>query len=304
MNEVQKKPRGCSIFSKHPFWLGRYHLLNILIYSIATVLVLYWKPLFGTISLWWLLSLIPLFLSSFCVVLGCSILLGIMSLIYYWTEISLIHLVLLPAAIYIGHLSSMSYHNAVHNNFKPNWLNPVIGEICALQQLSIGFPAFQFIHNEHHSHPDDLKRDPHPPRGYTFLAFIDVSRSLIMNRLTAIYLEKWGESKQSIRAWKIQNYLILCSRFVKTFFLFALFGPKIFTLLYLPSYLSSVFLFAAINYFTHVEKEDGTIEILNLDHHWYYKICNAIFFGVMYHKNHHLRPKLFNPRDMKPNIVK
>ncbi|TXL12550.1 hypothetical protein BMR06_17375, partial [Methylococcaceae bacterium HT5] len=86
---------------------------------------------------------------------------------------------------------------------------------------------------------------------------------------------------------------------MKTFFLFSLLGPKVFVLLFIPSYLANVFLFATFNYFTHHKKADETYEILNLDHNLYYKFCNKTLFGVMYHKNHHLRPRLFNPMDME-----
>lgn len=304
MNEVRKKPRGRGLLDRHPFYLGRYYLLNILIYSTATVGVLYWNQLFETVSPWWILSLLPLFLNQFRFIAAGSILLLIITLNLYWGEISWTYLILFPAVIYIGHLSAVLIHNAVHNDFKPLWLNHVIGELCALQQLSAGFPVFKYIHSEHHGHSDDPEKDPHPPTGYTFWEFVDASRALIRNRLTAIYLKKWGDSEKSINSWKIQNGLLLCSRFVKTFFLFSLLGPKIFALLFLPSYLSNVFLFAAFNYFTHRKNESGIIEILNLDHNLYYKICNRILFGVFYHKNHHLRPKLFNPMNMKSEAVK
>ena len=187
----------------------------------------------------------------------------------------------------------------MHNNFKPLWINSFIGEFCALQQLSAGFPVFRFIHNEHHSHADEPHRDPPPPAGYTFWEFIDISRFLIKTRLTEIYLDNWGDSAKSRQDWQVQNYLLLCSRLMKTFFLFSLLGPKVFVLLFIPSYLANVFLFATFNYFTHHKKADETYEILNLDHNLYYKFCNKTLFGVMYHKNHHLRPRLFNPMDME-----
>ena len=304
MNEVQKTPRGRGLLSKHPFSLGKYYMFNILAYSVATAGVLYWNQLFEVISFWWVLSLVPLFLNRFRFIALGSILLFVIALTNYWSEVSWVYLLLLPAVIYLGHLSAVFIHNAVHNIFKPIWLNPVIGELCALQQLSAGFPVFRFVHNAHHGYPDNPKMDPHPPAGYTFWEFIDASRSLIINWLAASYFDKWGDSEKSRMNWKIQNSLLVCSRFAKTFFLFSLLGPKIFVLLFLPSYISNVFLFAAFNYFTHPTREDGTTEILNLDNNLYYKICNRTLFGVMYHKNHHLSPKLFNPMNMKPKIAK
>jgi fatty acid desaturase len=304
INKIQKKPRGGSLLSKHPFALGRYYLINIGVYALATAGVLYWNRLFDTVSFWWIFSLVPLFLNRFRFIAGGSLLLSIIVLVNYWAEISWIYVLLFLTALYLGHLSAVLIHNAVHNNFKPLWLNPVIGELCALQQLSAGFPVFRFIHNEHHGHSDDPEKDPHPPTGYTFWEFVDVSRSLIQRRLTAIYLKKWGDTEKSKTAWKLQENLLVSSRFVKIIFLFSLLGPKIFVLLFLPSYLSNVFLFAAFNYFTHRTNHSGITEILNLDHNWYYKFCNKTLFGVFYHKNHHLRPKLFNPMNMKPGIIK
>ncbi|MFA5984799.1 MAG: fatty acid desaturase [Methylococcaceae bacterium] len=299
MNQVKQKPRGKGILSRHPFWLGKYYAVNIAIYTLAALAVLSWNQLFASVSLWWLLSLVPLFLNRFRYIAVGSALLAIATLSIYGSAISWIYLILLPIAIYIGHLSAVFIHNAVHDNFKPIWLNPIIGELCALHQLSAGYPVFRLIHNQHHSHADDPVKDPHPPMGYSFWDFVDQSRALIKSRLTAMYFDKWGDSLDTRKNWQIQSVLLIAVRFSKTLFLFALLGPKIFVLLFLPSYLSNVFLFAAFNYFTHIEKEDGSTEILNLDNNWYYKICNRTLYGVFYHKNHHLRPKLFDPKVMK-----
>ncbi len=299
MNKTTEKPKGKGLLSQHPFWLGKYCLLNIIIFAIGSITIIYWDNPFKSVSFWWILSLIPLFLNRFRFIAGGSILLAAIALIYYWTEISWLYLLFLPAAIYIGHLTAVCIHNAVHNNFKPVWINPVIGELCALQQISAGFPVFRLVHNQHHAYSDDPIKDPHPPKGYSFWQFVDNSRALITNRLTAIYLENWGDSEKSRNTWKIQTGLLLCMRFAKTLFIFVLLGPKLFVLLFIPSYLSNVFLFAAFNYFTHIENKDGTTDILNLDSNLYYAICNRILFGVFYHKNHHLKPKLFNPMAMQ-----
>jgi len=297
IRKTQKAKRG--LLNNDPFFLGKYYLKNILFFTLASGVVLYSNELFKTVSPWWVLCLIPLFLNRFRFIAGGSILLAVITLYSFWSGISWVYLLFLPIAIYIGHLSAVFIHNAVHNNFKPLWLNPIVGWVCALQQVSAGAPVFKYIHSAHHVYPDDPEKDPHPPQGYTFWEYVDVSRSLIGNWLARQYLQKWGDSEKSRKMWEIQNKLLLCSRFAKTFFLFSLLGPKIFVLLYLPSYLSNVFLFAAFNYFSHPEKEDGTTEILNLDSNLYFKVCNKILFGIMYHKNHHLRPILFNPMEMK-----
>jgi hypothetical protein len=297
MNEALKKPRykGNNILKKHRFGMGKYHLMNICLFSTAAIVVLYWSNLFNNISLWWTLCLIPLFLNRFRFIVTGSVVLAIFVIYKYWSEISAAYIPLLFGAIYLGHISAVFIHNAVHNNFNPTWINPIIGELCALQQVSAGYPIFQLVHNEHHSHSDDPNRDPHPTKGYSFWEFVDISRTLILNRVAAIYFEKWGDNKKTQKYWKTQSFLILLSRFSKTFFIFVLLEPKLFVLLFLPSYLSNVFLFAAFNYFTHKVNNQGNVNILNLDNNLYYKVCNRILFGVYFHKNHHLKPKLFNP---------
>lgn len=304
VEQDQKKPKGNSLIYKHPFAFGRYYLANILIYGMASVLLVQWNQVFEHISYWWVLSLVPLFLNRFRFIIGGMLLLAVIVLSLYWQEVSWLYLVFLPVALYLGHLSAVLLHNAVHNCFKPNWLNPVIGELCALQQLSAGYPVFKLVHYQHHVYPDDLEKDPHPSLGYSFWGYVDAGRALVQKRLTALYKEIWGDTENSKRAWQLQEGLLLGARFTKTFFWFVLLGPKFFVLFFLPSYVSYVFLFASFNYFTHREKADGSVEILNLDDNWYFKFCNKTLFGVFFHKNHHLRPRLFNPMDMEAEAAK
>jgi fatty acid desaturase len=293
-DKSNKKPRGTDIF-QDAFWTGRYYLTNVVVYFLLSIGVLHWTNLFENVSLWWTLSLVPILLHSFRYIVSGTFILIAIATTSYWQELSSLYLIFLPAAIYFGHITAVFIHNAAHYNFKPIWLNPIVGELCALQQLSAGYPVFQYIHNQHHAYPDVPDKDPHPTRGYTFWRYIDVSRSLIQKRLTAIYFETHGESEHNKQLWKMQMILLLGARFAKAFFLFSLLGPKVFALLYLPSYLSNVFFFASFNYFTHVEQDDGSTEILNLENTAYFRVCNRILFGVMSHKNHHLRPGLFNP---------
>jgi hypothetical protein len=103
MNKTTEKPKGKGLLSQHPFWLGKYCLLNIIIFAIGSITIIYWDNPFKSVSFWWILSLIPLFLNRFRFIAGGSILLAAIALIYYWTEISWLYLLFLPAAIYIGH---------------------------------------------------------------------------------------------------------------------------------------------------------------------------------------------------------
>lgn len=282
-------------FSTDPFFFGRYYITNILFYFTATAVTLSLNGLLNQISPWWFLSLVPLFLTRFRYIIAGGAVLSSVVIWQFAPEITWITGVLLIAALYIGHLSAVFIHNASHRSFKPVWLNGVIGELCALQQLSAGLVVFQYIHGQHHAYPDDPVRDPHPPKGKTFWEFVDTARVMVGNRLQAIYLQKWGDTAANCKKWKLQNILLLTARFSKTLFVFSLLGPKWFALLFIPSYVSNVFIFAAFNYFSHRERPDGTMEVKDLQGNLYWDTCNRILFGVMYHKSHHDHPRAFNP---------
>lgn len=295
---VQSRPHQRASFSSHRFFFGRYYLLNILGYGLATVAVLSWNHLFETTSLWWLFGLVPLFLTRFRYIIAGAAVLIALALWHYRTELSWGLAIASIAAIYLGHLSAVFIHNAAHLNFKPRPLNAVIGELCALQQLSAGLVVWRYFHAQHHAFPDDPERDPHPPKGYDFWNFIDVARLLIARRLEGLYLKAWGNTAETRRRWKQQNLLLLLARFVKTLFVFCLLGPKYFVLAFLPSYISNVLCLAAFNFYTHQEQADGTIEARNLRGNAYFDFCNRFLFGVYYHQNHHRNPRVFNPMNV------
>ena len=71
-----------------------------------------------------------------------------------------------------------------------------------------------------------------------------------------------------------------------------------FFIFYVPSFMGMVGIFAHINYACHRDHEDGSVEIVNLNHNLYYKIANFITLGGYYHKNHHLNMNLFDPREL------
>jgi hypothetical protein len=60
--------------------------------------------------------------------------------------------------------------------------------------------------------------------------------------------------------------------------------------------MANIFVFAHINYATHVQSRDGDFEIINLDSNFYYRFINVVSFGGYFHKNHHLKPYAFNPK--------
>lgn len=284
-----------SPFTTDPFYFGKYYLANLLVYGAATLAAGIWTNALSTVSPWWLAALIPLFLPRLRYILAGSAVLIPAVLWAYRDELTWTLALGIAVAIYIGHITAAFVHNAAHFNFRPRWLNVVIGELSALQQLSAGLVVFRFVHHQHHLYPDDPVRDPHPPQGRTFVEYVDSARLLIGKRLTAMYFEQWGPDAHSQRMWKLQNALLLATRFMKTLFLFVLLGPKLFALFFLPSYVANVLLFAAFNFFSHEARPDGTTEIKDLHGRLYYDLCNRFAFGVMYHKTHHLLPRAFNP---------
>jgi fatty acid desaturase len=191
-------------------------------------------------------------------------------------------------------LPSSILHNCAHGNIKPHWLNQLVGELCGTFML-YGFKGFQVGHMFHHIYPDNPVYDPHPPRGYSFLRFVISPIEATLRVIEKGYFDSFGENEKTRRSIKIQTYLFNVGIVLRLMFLFLLLGPVLFTFLYLPIYIGNIFVFAHINYATHVENENGDSEIINLDHNLYYKFVNIVSYGGYFHKSHHLKPQQFDP---------
>lgn len=222
----QVKARG---IMRSPNYLLKLYFFNIVFFLLLAAIVNSYSNIYNEISWWWFLCLIPLFLNRLIYIMIGSIILSVITVIKYQSEVSFLMVLMIPLSVYLGHLSAVFIHNAVHYNFKPPWLNRFVGELCALHQVSAGFSVFQFIHFEHHAHWSDSSSDPHSPVGKTFWEFIDTSRGLIISRLETIYKEIWPDNSLN---WKTQNSLLVLSRFSKVFFIFTLIGPKFFVLFF------------------------------------------------------------------------
>lgn len=304
MGETRKKPKIISdpMFRRR-LAFGQYYLCNVLVYStLICIAIVFLRP-FETMSMWWVLSLVPLFLSRLIFILIGWLILSITSLYFYSSEFEWVYLLGLPICMYIGALSATLIHNAAHYNFRPRWVNYLIGELCALQQLSAGYPVWRAMHFQHHAYPDDPANDTHPPQGLSFYQFINQSRVLIGKWFEHAHMQLWGDTPESRASWKRQEVLMLLARFSKVLLIFVLLGPLYFSIFYLPSYIANVLFLASFNYFTHEQNEDGTVSIVNLDHNFYYRFCNKLLFGVFFHKNHHMKPKFFNPQRMPTEAV-
>ena len=97
---------------------------------------------------------------------------------------------------------------------------------------------------------------------------------------------------------KSQTVVFHVNLLLKLAFWYLLFGKTLFFFFYVPAFFSNVAILAHINYVCHRDLEDGTVEMVNLNHNLYYKVANFITFGGYFHKAHHMRLNAFNPMKM------
>ena len=204
------------------------------------------------------------------------------------------HLLLVPVGMYLALVSGYTLHNASHLNYRPFWMNRVVGEISGFYQL-YGMLGYQTAHLIHHRFPDDPEMDPHPTFNITFWKFVFEMQKMMRNSLRSYYFKRFGETKTHKKVWAAKNFFAFWGIWVRALFWFLLLGPAAFLFLYLPSYLLMIFMHAHFNFMTHRPREDGTVDILNLNHNLLYKFFNFSMFGLYFHKNHHVKPWLFNP---------
>lgn len=199
----------------------------------------------------------------------------------------------LLAILFCG-LPSSILHNCAHGNIKPHLLNQITGEICGTFML-YGFKGFQVAHMYHHIFPDDPTMDPHPPRGYSFLRFVVAPIEATLVVIRRAYLQNFGDTEENRKNLSLQEKLFNIGIISRVVFMFLLLGPELFLLAYIPVYLTNIFVFAHINYATHIENENGDSEIINLDNNLYYKYVNKVSLGGYFHKSHHRNPQVLNP---------
>jgi stearoyl-CoA desaturase (delta-9 desaturase) len=232
---------------------------------------------------------------SFLVMAGALLVLGALSVTSVWTPFSPSLLALVPIGAVLGVLSAGWMHNAAHGNFRPRWLNPLVGELCGLQQL-LGFRGWTLFHQMHHRDPDDPVLDPHPPAGHTYWGFVDQMKNLIQRCAARRFFQAHGDSPETRRIWRATVAFLFGGRFMRSVFVFNLLGPKLFVWLFGPSLLVNLLIYCHFNYATHRPRPDGTVEIINLDKGAGYRLLNFLTSGAYFHRNHHLRPGLFDPR--------
>lgn len=194
-------------------------------------------------------------------------------------------------------LATSFLHNASHDNIKPKWLRRPVGEFCGLLQL-VGFADWVVIHVIHHSHSDDPERDPHPPLHLGYWKFMMGMRQSILQVLVKEYFGLFGKSEATMGQLKKLALASKAEQILKVAFWFLLLGPSAFTFFFVSSIVLKMLHYAWFNYATHRPSGERN-DTVNLNKHLY-KLVNAVSFGLYYHRNHHLNPKLFDPRKFKP----
>jgi fatty acid desaturase len=189
-------------------------------------------------------------------------------------------------------------HGCSHGAIKPRLLNNIIGELCGVLLL-YGFREFTLFHLLHHISPDDPEADPQPAVGFSMLHYFLHPIQQPFKAIGHAYFSHFGKNKDTIANLKWQKILISCVVVSRILFWFLLLGPKYFLVLYFPIYLSNILFILHANLSTHVEREDGSIEVLDFSEGPYFKYANFVSFGSYYHKSHHLRPTVFNPSTIK-----
>ena len=213
------------------------------------------------------------------------------------SDFDVFYLAYIPLAVFVTFTASAILHSASHSSIRPRWLGRISGELVGLWQLN-GFPLWVISHILHHQHSDDPVLDPHPPMDKSYWRFLVGMRESVLTVTVNHYFSLWGKNEESIRNLKELALESKVAVFLQVIFWYQVLGPQIFTFFFVFAVAFKMAHYAWFNYATHVHTKDGTI-IVNLDQ-GLYKIVNFFGFGLYYHKNHHLKPGLFDPRKLSP----
>lgn len=206
-------------------------------------------------------------------------------------------LIFVAPGIVCGLVLASLLHNTAHGNIKNKYLNRVVGEICGYWVL-YGFQNFVLIHMLHHKFSDE-EFDPVNPKGMNFFVFLTAPMRYMIRATKKYLFSIHGKHADYQNVMRSQSVVFNINLILRLSLWFIILGPKLFVFFYLPGIMATIGIFAHINYNCHEENpKDGTVEIVNLNHNLYYKIANTLTFGGYFHKNHHLNPRLFDPRSL------
>lgn len=284
-------------FRKDPYYLLKYYFSNIALLGAASILVEASSSRLHDFQFpaFWLAGLILFVLPSFSLIFLSGLYYLVLAFLVQPQDLPLASLALVPAGILAGTVSAALMHNAAHGNFRRSWENRAWGELCGLFQLT-GFAGWCISHFIHHAAPDDPAKDAHAPGDMTFRGYVNAMGQMMKQSLTDKYFETFGDNAHSRATWSLVNFLLPFVRYLRVAFILLLLGPSLFVMLYVPFKIANTLIYGDFNYRTHRPTADGGYEVLNLNHTIWYKLLNAISFGSYFHKNHHRKANVFNPR--------
>ena len=198
---------------------------------------------------------------------------------------------LVPLAMYWGLRVSTIMHNCMHGNL--SWGNRLFGELSAFFVL-MSFGIVCTHHQLHHAFPD-TEWDPHSPEGLTFWRFFFFSQFRGVKATEDKFLQFHGRTPANVALFKFNILLHFLDNALRVLLWAQLLGPYFLTL-YLPAFLTYLFVFAHVNYVTHRRDEKGKSLVVNVDTSFYHHLINWICDGVYFHENHHRFPRRYNPK--------
>jgi Fatty acid desaturase len=284
-------------FRANPLFLLTYYGVCTLILSLGIALFLATGLCSWPVSPWdwlWVLLLVPLTFGGLRTIMATAV--GYALLAYLRIDVSGWQIsVLPPVGVMTGLYSAATMHMCVHRVLFPRWINTVMGELCALQQI-LGYPGWGISHLLHHKHPDDPQLDPHPPANSSFWSYADRMKYSIVACLDRAYYSQFGNSTRTILIWRITKLLLVLNRALRALFWLVLLGPAAFVLFFLPSFVVQIAFYSHFNWATHRPLGEGRYGIFNRNDGLYYHLMNKLLWGIYYHANHHRSPARIDPR--------
>ncbi|MCE3012804.1 MAG: fatty acid desaturase [Proteobacteria bacterium] len=276
-------------FRKNKSYLVISELQHLLLMSSAIAILSFWNP--------WNYQSIPM-LILLCVPLIFSGPLGYLvtgALVYKYfsppfLQESTAFLVL--GGFFYGLVHSQVVHFCAHWLLRPRWLNRLLGEILSMQFFGT-FLGFTIVHLEHHAHADDLSLDPHPNQAEGFFNYAIRLHGTMALNFKRLYFNLHGTTQDTERLWKTYLFLRPTRLFSRVIVLLLALGPKGFLFFLLPSMLLNHWVFGHLNYYSHIRKPDGTVDIQNLNQKTLHKVLNFFTLGAYHHADHHRSPNSF-----------
>jgi len=119
-------------------------------------------------------------------------------------------------------------------------------------------------------------------------------RSQIQAVFGAEFFKFHGKTDHSMQSLKQMSRVSQIEHALKVVLAWLVLGPHLFAFLFAPSIVFKMLIFAWLNFSAH-RNVNGKNVILNQST-GFYKVLNLVTFNLYYHENHHINPKLFDPK--------